>query len=39
MNKFYVVGIGYRPLDKKAIEAVQISDIILANKSLLDIFK
>ena len=38
MNKFYVVGIGYRPLDKKASEAVQISDIILANKSLLDIF-
>jgi precorrin-6Y C5,15-methyltransferase (decarboxylating) len=38
MNKFYVVGIGYRPLDKKASEAVHMSDIILANKSLLDIF-
>jgi precorrin-6Y C5,15-methyltransferase (decarboxylating) len=38
MNKFYVVGIGYRPLDKKASEAVHISDIILANKNLLDIF-
>jgi len=38
MNKFYVVGIGYRPLDEKASEAVHMSDIILANKSLLDIF-
>ena len=38
MTKIYVIGIGYRPLDKKASEAVHRSDIILANKSLLDIF-
>ena len=39
MNKFYVVGIGYRPLDKKAKEAVYKSDVILAGNRLLDLFK
>jgi len=38
MTKIYVVGIGYRPLDNKASEAVYRSDIILANNSLLAIF-
>lgn len=38
MTKICIIGIGYRPLDEKASEAVRISDIILANKSLLDIF-
>lgn len=39
MTKIYVIGIGYRPLDKKAEEAVYKSDIILTSNSLLDIFK
>ena len=38
MTKVYVVGIGYRPLDKKASDAVYGSDIILANTSLLAVF-
>jgi precorrin-6Y C5,15-methyltransferase (decarboxylating) len=39
MTRLYVIGIGYRPLDKKASEAVHRSDIILANNSLLAVFR
>ena len=39
MTKIYVVGIGYRPLDEKASEAVYRSDIVLANNSLLTVFR
>jgi precorrin-6Y C5,15-methyltransferase (decarboxylating) len=39
MTKIYVIGIGYRPLDKNASEAVYRSDVILASSRLLDVFK
>ena len=39
MNKIYVIGIGYRPLDKKAKDVVGKSDVILANNRLLEVFK
>ncbi len=39
MNKIYVIGIGFRPLDKKAKEAIYKSDVILANNRLLEVFK
>lgn len=38
-NKIYVIGIGYRPLDKKAKDIIYNSDIILANNRLFEIFK
>jgi precorrin-6Y C5,15-methyltransferase (decarboxylating) len=40
MNKIYIVGIGFRPLDKKAREAILNSSIILASSNrLFEIFK
>jgi len=39
VTKLHVAGIGYRPLDKKAGEAVCKSDVVLANGRLLDVFK
>ncbi len=39
MNKIYVIGIGFRPLDKRAKERVLTSDIVLANERLLDVFR
>jgi len=32
MNKIYVIGIGYKPLDKKAREIILKSSVILANE-------
>ncbi|MDI6801502.1 MAG: precorrin-6y C5,15-methyltransferase (decarboxylating) subunit CbiE [Thermodesulfovibrionales bacterium] len=39
MNKLYVIGIGYKPLDKKAREIVLSAEIILASKRLLEVFE
>ena len=39
VNKIYVVGIGYKPLDKKARKIVLNSDIILASGRLFEVFK
>ncbi|MCK5505144.1 MAG: precorrin-6y C5,15-methyltransferase (decarboxylating) subunit CbiE [Thermodesulfovibrionia bacterium] len=39
MNKIHVIGIGFRPLDKKAVDAVLGSDVVLVNSRLLDVFK
>ena len=39
MSKLYVIGIGFRPLDKRALEIILRSDVILANERLLDVFK
>ena len=39
MNKIHVIGIGFRPLDKKAKDIVLKSDVVLANSRLLDVFK
>ncbi|MBS1112208.1 MAG: precorrin-6y C5,15-methyltransferase (decarboxylating), CbiE subunit [Nitrospirae bacterium] len=38
MNKFFVIGIGYRPLDEKASNIIQRSDVILATERLFDVF-
>jgi len=39
MNKIYVIGIGFRPLDRQAREALLTSDAILANSRLFDVFR
>jgi precorrin-6Y C5,15-methyltransferase (decarboxylating) len=39
MNKINVIGIGFRPLDKKASEILLASDVVLTNKGLLEAFK
>ena len=39
MNKINLIGIGFRPLDKKAGETLKNSDVVLANNRLLDVFK
>jgi precorrin-6Y C5,15-methyltransferase (decarboxylating) len=39
MNKVFVIGIGFRPLDKKASEALLQSDVVLTNDRLLEAFK
>ena len=39
MNKVYVIGIGFRPLDKKAAKALLQSEIVLTNNRLLEAFK
>jgi precorrin-6Y C5,15-methyltransferase (decarboxylating) len=39
MNKFYVIGIGYRPLEEKASYIIKRSDMILATERLLDVFR
>ncbi|RJQ49457.1 MAG: precorrin-6y C5,15-methyltransferase (decarboxylating) subunit CbiE [Nitrospiraceae bacterium] len=38
-NKIHIIGIGYRPLDNRAKEAVLCSDIILATDRLRDVFR
>lgn len=38
-NKLYVIGIGYKPLDKKAREIILNSSVILASKRLSEVFK
>jgi precorrin-6Y C5,15-methyltransferase (decarboxylating) len=39
MNKFYVIGIGYRPLDDKASYIIKRSDVVLATERLVEVFK
>lgn len=39
MTKLYVIGIGYRPLDKKAREIILNSEVILANNRLYEVFR
>jgi len=39
MNKINVIGIGFRPLEKKASEILIASDVVLTNKGLLEAFK
>ncbi len=38
MNKFYVIGIGYRPLDDKASYIIKRADVILATERLIEVF-
>lgn len=38
-HTIHVIGIGYRPLDKQALEIVLSSEVILVNDRMLDIFK
>ena len=38
MNKVYVVGVGFKPLEEKASELVLNSDVVLANDSLVTRF-
>lgn len=38
-NKLYVIGIGYKPLDKKAREIISRAGVILASKRLSEVFK
>jgi len=37
-NKLYVIGIGYRPLDKRAVNLILNAPVILASKRLFDVF-
>ncbi|MBI4844843.1 MAG: precorrin-6y C5,15-methyltransferase (decarboxylating) subunit CbiE [Nitrospirae bacterium] len=39
MNKFFVIGIGYRPLPEKASYIIRRSDTILATERLFEVFK
>lgn len=38
-NKLYVIGIGYKPFDKRAREIILNSDVILASNRLSEVFK
>lgn len=39
MSRLYVIGIGYKPLEKKAQEIILNSEIILASNRLFEVFK
>ncbi|MBI5212788.1 MAG: precorrin-6y C5,15-methyltransferase (decarboxylating) subunit CbiE [Nitrospirae bacterium] len=39
MNKIYVIGIGYKPLEKRAQEIISNSSVILASNRLSEVFK
>jgi precorrin-6Y C5,15-methyltransferase (decarboxylating) len=39
MNKIWVIGIGYKPLDKRAKDIIYNSDVILASNRLFEVFK
>lgn len=39
MNTLYVIGIGYKPFDKRAREIILNSEVILASSRLFEIFK
>ncbi|MBI5676314.1 MAG: precorrin-6y C5,15-methyltransferase (decarboxylating) subunit CbiE [Nitrospirae bacterium] len=39
MNKFYLIGIGYRPLNEKASGIIRSSDVILTTARLFEVFK
>lgn len=38
VNNLYIIGIGYRPFDKRTREIILGSDVILLSKRLLDVF-
>ena len=39
VSKLYVIGIGYKPLDKRAGEIIYSSEVILVSSRLLEVFK
>ncbi len=39
MNRLYVIGVGFRPLDGKAGKAIRDSSVILANDRIMEVFK
>lgn len=39
MNTLYVIGMGYKPFDKRAREIILNSEVILASSRLFEIFK
>lgn len=39
MNKIYIIGIGYKPLDKRAKDIICKSEVILANDRLFEVFR
>ncbi len=39
MARIYVIGIGYRPLDRKALDALSRSTVILTSQRLFDVFQ
>lgn len=39
MNKIYIIGIGYKPLEKRAREIILKSSIIVANNRLVEVFR
>jgi precorrin-6Y C5,15-methyltransferase (decarboxylating) len=39
MNKFYIIGIGYRPLDEKTSGIIKNSEVILTTERLFEVFK
>ncbi len=39
MSKLYVIGVGFRPLDARAKDALLNSAVILANNRLIEVFK
>ncbi len=39
MNKIHVIGIGYRPFDKKAREVILKAEVILASARLFEVFR
>lgn len=39
MSKLYIIGMGYKPFDKRALEIIRSSEIILANDRLLEVLK
>lgn len=39
MSKIRIIGIGYRPLDRRAKDALLQSDVVLTNNRLLEVFK
>ncbi len=39
MSKIRIIGIGYRPLDRKAKDALLQSDVVLTNSRLLEVFR
>jgi len=39
VNKIFVIGVGFRPLEKRAKDIVLQSEAVLANNRLLDVFK
>jgi precorrin-6Y C5,15-methyltransferase (decarboxylating) len=38
MNKIHVIGIGYRPLEQRSREIISLSDMIVSNEGLMEVF-